>query len=87
MNLLQRRIKLETSRLYLCTGIRDGGADLERFLDAVLSNGGETASVGDGGKEYHAEQDLCGVGPAISGELRSREDTRKFLDRQSFQIT
>jgi len=39
MNLLERRIKLETARLYLCTGIRDGGADLARFLDAVLSNG------------------------------------------------
>jgi thiamine-phosphate pyrophosphorylase len=39
MNLLQRRIKLETSRLYLCTGIRDGGGQLAGFLDAVLSNG------------------------------------------------
>jgi thiamine-phosphate pyrophosphorylase len=39
MNLLQRRTKLETSRLYLCTGIRDGAEDLTRFLDTVLSNG------------------------------------------------
>ena len=39
MKLLDRRIKLETSRLYLCTGIRDGGEDLTRFLEAVLSNG------------------------------------------------
>ena len=39
MNLLQRKARLETSRLYLCTGIRDGGEDLTRFLEAVLSNG------------------------------------------------
>ena len=39
MNLQQRRTKLETSQLYLCTGIRDGAEDLTRFLDAVLSNG------------------------------------------------
>jgi len=39
MNLVERRIKLEISRLYLCTGVWDGGAQLERFLEAVLSSG------------------------------------------------
>ena len=36
---IERGARLEHARLYLCTGIRDGGEDLERFLDAVLSNG------------------------------------------------
>ena len=35
----ERRVCLAQARLYLCTGIRDGGDDLERFLDAVLSAG------------------------------------------------
>jgi len=35
----ERRARLAQARLYLCTGIRDGGEDLERFLDAVLSAG------------------------------------------------
>jgi thiamine-phosphate pyrophosphorylase len=35
----ERRARLDQARLYLCTGIRDGEADLERFLDAVLSHG------------------------------------------------
>lgn len=57
MNLLQRRIKLETSRLYLCTGIRDGGADLERFLEAVLSNGVDVVQMREKTAPFREQQD------------------------------
>jgi thiamine-phosphate pyrophosphorylase len=53
MNLLQRRTKLETSRLYLCTGIRDGAGDLATFLDAVLSNGVDVVQM----REKNAPQE------------------------------
>ena len=39
MNGDDRRARLAAARLYLCTGIRDGAEDLERFLDAVLGAG------------------------------------------------
>jgi thiamine-phosphate pyrophosphorylase len=34
-----RRDRLAAARLYLCTGIRDGAGNLERFLDAVIGAG------------------------------------------------
>ena len=39
MNGKDRRERLAASRLYLCTGIRDGGDGLARFLDTVLGAG------------------------------------------------
>jgi thiamine-phosphate pyrophosphorylase len=65
MNLLQRRIKLETSRLYLCTGIRDGGADLERFLDAVLSNGVDIVQM----REKNADREAQSVAARVFRRL------------------
>jgi len=49
----ERRAKLEQARLYLCTGICDGGGDLERFLDAVLSSGVDIVQL----REKHARID------------------------------
>jgi len=43
----ERRERLGDARLYLCTGIRDGGADLARFLDAVLANGVDIVQLRD----------------------------------------
>ena len=57
MNLLQRRIKLETSKLYLCTGIRDGGDDLERFLDAVLGAGVDIVQMREKNADAETQRD------------------------------
>lgn len=47
----QRRARLADARLYLCTGIRDGGADLARFLDVVLAAGVDVVQL----RDKHAE--------------------------------
>ena len=68
MNLLQRRIKLETSRLYLCTGIRDGGAELARFLDAVLSNGVDIVQMREKNADPKAQRDAAKVFRRLTDE-------------------
>jgi len=50
VNPTERRKRLESGRLYLCTGIRDGSAGLARFLDAVLSAGVDIIQM----REKHA---------------------------------
>ncbi|MGZ4211205.1 MAG: thiamine phosphate synthase [Actinomycetota bacterium] len=35
----ERRARLARAYLYCCTGIRDGGVELERFLDAICGGG------------------------------------------------
>ncbi|HJT38564.1 MAG TPA: thiamine phosphate synthase, partial [Actinomycetota bacterium] len=59
MNLLQRRIKLETSRLYLCTDIRDGGDDLARFLDAVLGAGVDIVQMREKNADAETQKDAA----------------------------
>jgi thiamine-phosphate pyrophosphorylase len=44
---LARHERLARARLYLCTGIRDGGAELEVFLDAVLGGGVDVVQMRD----------------------------------------
>ena len=61
MNLVERRIKLENSRLYLCTGIRDGGESLERFLDAVLSSGVDIVQMREKEADETAKRDAARV--------------------------
>jgi thiamine-phosphate pyrophosphorylase len=47
----ERRERLHRAQLYLCTGIRDGGKNLGRFLDAVLGAGVDVVQM----REKHAE--------------------------------
>lgn len=61
MNLLDRRIKLETSKLYLCTGIRDGGDDLARFLDAVLSAGVDIVQMREKSRSPEDQRDAARI--------------------------
>lgn len=46
-----RRAKLASARLYLCTDGRGGGADLDAFLDAALSGGVDVVQL----RDKHAE--------------------------------
>ena len=61
MNLVERRIKLETARLYLCTGIHDAGEDLTRFLDAVLSNGVDIVQMREKDADETAKRDAARI--------------------------
>jgi len=68
MNLLERRIKLETARLYLCTSIRDGGADLARFLDAVLSHGVDIVQMREKSADAEAQREAAKVFRRLADE-------------------
>ncbi len=61
----ERRAKLQQARLYLCTGIRDGGEELERFLDAVLSNGVDVVQL----REKHAPMEEIRVAAKVFRRL------------------
>jgi thiamine-phosphate pyrophosphorylase len=68
MKLFARRLRLETSRLYLCTGIRDGGEDLAGFLDVVLAAGVDIVQL----REKDADETAKRAAAQIFRELTNK---------------
>jgi len=52
MNGQERRARLDAARLYCCTGVLDGGAALERFLDEILGNGVDIVQLRDKSSDH-----------------------------------
>lgn len=70
MNGAERRARLRRAHLYCCTGIRDGGADLERFLDEVCAGGVDVIQLRE--KEADARAQLRAA--AIFRRVADRHD-------------